>query len=158
MEAPAETRPTTGEGASELLIALRRRVADGAVELRVEPKRLNHIDNPVALEADGNIWAYAALFIAALLWWRLGMAYGLGALVVGIVIYLTFGRAYVHRRIEQRVRRDALDDLDTWRKLWRFSGLTLIAKARHDLAPCASPDGNWMAFTRALSASPSDAR
>ena len=86
------------------------------------------------------------------------MAYGLSALALGILVYLTFGRAYVHRRIEQRVRRDALDDLDKWRKLWRFGGLTLIAKARDDLAPCASPDGNWMAFTRALSAGPTDAR
>ena len=151
---PAEARSTTGESAGDLLVALRRRVADGTVELRVEPKRLNHIDNPFAVEADGNIWAYAALFIAALLWWRWGMAVGLAALGLGILVYLTFGRTYVHRRIERRVRRDALDELEKWRRLWRFSGLTLVAKDRQDLAPCASPDGNWMAFTRALSAEP----
>src|SRR5690349_8588923 len=64
---------TTGESAGELLAALRRGVAAGKVELGVEPRRLNHIDSPVAVEADGNIWAYAALFIAGLLWWRWGM-------------------------------------------------------------------------------------
>jgi hypothetical protein len=154
MGTPAEARSTTGESAGDLLVALRRRVAEGTVELRVEPKRLNHIDNPFAVEADGNIWAYAALFIAALLWWRWGMAVGLAALGLGILVYLTFGRTYVHRRIERRVRRDALDELEKWRRLWRFSGLTLVAKDRQDLAPCASPDGNWMAFTRALSAEP----
>jgi hypothetical protein len=154
MGTPAEARSTTGESAGDLLVALRRRVADGTVELRVEPKRLNHIDNPFAVEADGNIWAYAALFTAALLWWRWGMAVGLAALGLGILVYLTFGRTYVHRRIERRVRRDALDELEKWRRLWRFSGLTLVAKDRQDLAPCASPDGNWMAFTRALSAEP----
>lgn len=154
MDRPAEARSTTGDSAGELLAALRRRLAEGNVDLRVEPKRLNHIDSPVAVEADGNIWAYAALFIAALLWWRWGMASGLAALALGVVVYLTLGRAYVHRRIERRVRRDALDDLEKWRKLWRFSGLTLVAKDRRDLSPCASPDGNWMAFTRALSAAP----
>jgi hypothetical protein len=154
MGTPAEARSTTGESAGDLLVALRRRVAEGTVELRVEPKRLNHIDNPFAVEADGNIWAYAALFIAALLWWRWGMAVGLAALGLGILVYLTFGRTYVHRRIERRVRRDALDELEKWRRLWRFSGLTLVAKDRQDLAPCTSPDGNWMAFTRALSAEP----
>ncbi|HEX9491189.1 MAG TPA: hypothetical protein VF930_12940 [Stellaceae bacterium] len=147
-----EARSTTGESAGELLAALRRRLAEGNVELRVEPQRLNHIDSPVAVEADGNVWAYVALFIAALLWWRWGMAPGLAALALGVVVYLTLGRAYVHRRIERRVRRDALDDLEKWRKLWRFRGLTLVAKDRRDLAPCTSPDGNWMAFTRALSA------
>jgi hypothetical protein len=150
-------RLPTGESAGELLAALRRGVAEGRVELRVEPKRLNHIDSPVAFEADGNIWAYAALFIAALLWWRWGMMPGLGALGLGVVVYLTLGRAYMYRRIERRVRGVALDDLDKWRKLWRFSGLTLTAKERRDLAPCASPDGNWMAFTRALAAVPGGA-
>ena len=151
MDAPA-ARSATGETAGELLVALRRGVAEGRVELRVEPKRLNHIDSPVAFEADGNIWAYAALFIAAVLWWRWGIVPGLAALAVGVIVYLTLGRAYMYRRIERRVRGAALDDLDKWRKLWRFSGLTLTAKDRRDLAPCASPDGNWMAFIRALSA------
>jgi hypothetical protein len=144
--------PVTGESAGELLVALRRGVAEGRVELGVEPRRLNHIDSPVAFEADGNIWAYAALLIAGLLWWRWGMVPGLAALAVGVVVYLTLGRAYMYRRIERRVRGAALEDLEKWRKLWRFSGLILTAKDRPDLAPCASPDGNWMAFTRALSA------
>ena len=145
-------QPTSGQSAGELLAALRRGVAEGRVDLRVEPKRLNHIDSPVTVEADGNIWAYAALFIAAVLWWRWGTVSGLAALALGVVVYLTLGRAYMYRRIERRVRGAALDDLEKWRKLWRFSGLTLTAKDRRDLAPCASPDGNWMAFTRALSA------
>lgn len=151
-------QPTTGQSAGELLAALRRGVAEGRVELRVQPKQLNHIDSPVAFEADGNRWAYAALFIAAVLWWRWGMVPGLAALALGVLVYLTLGRAYMYRRIERRVRGAALDDLDKWRKLWRFSGLTLTARDRQDLAPCASPDGNWMAFTRALSAAPATAR
>ena len=72
MDAPP-VQSTTGESAGALLAALRRGVAEGSVDLHVEPKRLNHIDSPVAFEADGNIWAYAALFIAAILWWRWGM-------------------------------------------------------------------------------------
>src|SRR6185312_11375864 len=63
-------RPAAGESAGELLAALRRGVAEGRVELGVEPRRLNHIDSPVAFEADGNIWAYSALFIAGVLGWR----------------------------------------------------------------------------------------
>jgi len=151
MDALAAQR-TTGQSAGELLAALRRGLAEGSVDLHVEPKRLNHIDSPVAFEADGNIWAYAALFIAGALWWRWGMVPGLAALALGVIVYLTVGHAYMYRRIERRVRGAALDDLDKWRKLWRFSGLTLTAKDRQDVAPCASPDGNWMAFTRALSA------
>ena len=146
VDAAADARDSAGE----LLAKLRRLVADDRIELRVEPKQLTHIDSPVAVDADGNIWAYAFLIIALLTGWRWGMLPGAAALVIGVAVYLTLGRAYVYRRIERRVRRDALGDLDKWRKLWRFAGVTLVAPG---LVPCASPGGNWMGFVRAVSAS-----
>lgn len=136
------------EGAAEMLIALRRLLSAQRIELRIEARRLNHIDSPVAVEADGNIWAYAFLAAAAVAGWRWGWIAGGATLAAGILVYLTLGRAYVHRRIERRVRQDALADLEKWRKLWRFSGLTLIARDGAPVAACASPEGNWMAFVR----------
>lgn len=150
VEADLRQSPAPLESASELLAALRRMQTDGKVELRIVPRELHHIDSPVTVEADGNIWAYAFLFAAALVWWEWGMAAGLATLGAGVVIYLSFGRAYVYRRIERRVREDALHDPEKWRKLWQFRGLTLVATARSDVAACTSPDGNWMAFTRDL--------
>ncbi|HXZ01461.1 MAG TPA: hypothetical protein VEI03_15810 [Stellaceae bacterium] len=139
------------ESAEALLAALRRLDGEGRLEIRIEPRRLAHIDSPVASEADGNIWAYGGLALAtALFLWR-GPVPGLAALGLAVAAYLTLGRAYMHRRIERRVREQALASLETWRKLWRFPGLTLAAKDRPGLADCASPDGNWMAFVRALS-------
>lgn len=138
------------QSAEMLLAALRRLEREGRLELRIDPRPLRHIDSPVASEADGNIWIYAALAIAGvLLLWR-GLIAALAALVLGFALYFTVGRVYVNRRIERRVRDETLDSLDRWRKLWRFRGLTLVAKDRPDLADCASPDGNWMAFVRAL--------
>lgn len=148
--AETDTRATSApDDAGDLLAALRRLAEAQQVEIRIEPKRLNHIDSPVAVEADGNIWAYAFLAVAAVIGWQWGLLAGGIALALGILVYLTFGRAYVHRRIERRVRQDALFNLDKWRKLWRFSGLTLVASGRPDARTCASPDGNWMAFVRA---------
>lgn len=146
-EAPRPDLPDTAEA---LLAALRRLMGEGRVELRVDPKPLHHIDSPVALEADSNLWLYPIPPLAALLWWWQGMVPGLAVLGLGVLLYLTLGRAFVHRRIEHRVREQALNSVETWRKLWRFKGLTLVAPGRPDLADCASPDGNWMAFVRAL--------
>lgn len=143
-QAPLETAET-------LLAALRRLESDGRLEIRIEPRHLTHIDSPVASEADGNIWIYGFLLLAvALGLWR-GLIPGLVMLGLGAAVYLTVGRAYMHRRIERRVREKALASAETWRKLWRFRGLTLTAKDRPGLGDCASPDGNWMAFIRALS-------
>jgi hypothetical protein len=138
------------ESAEALLAALRRLEGEGRLVLRIEPRLLAHIDSPVASDADGNVWVYGFLVLAALAWlWR-GIVLGVLTLGAGIIVYFTLGRAYVHRRIERRVREKALDSIEMWRKLWRFRGLTLGAKDRPDLADCASPDGNWMAFVRAL--------
>ncbi|MGO8918310.1 MAG: hypothetical protein ACLQJR_20615 [Stellaceae bacterium] len=143
--------PPPPESAETLLAALRRLDDEGRLEIRIEPRHLTHIDSPVASEADGNIWIYGFLALAVgLALWR-GLVPGLAMLGLGIAVYLTLGRAYMHRRIERRVREKALASVETWRKLWRFRGLTLTAKDRPGLADCASPDGNWMAFIRALS-------
>src|SRR5579883_532766 len=138
------------ESAADLLRALRRLHAEGKVAIRVEAARLNHLDSPVAVEADSNIWIYGFLAAAAAVWWRWGLGPAAAALAIGVVAYLTLGRAYIHRRIERRVKQRALEDLEIWRKLWRFPGLTLAATGDATVPGCASPDGNWMGFVRAL--------
>jgi hypothetical protein len=143
----AGTAPETAEA---LLAALRRLEAEGRLELRIEPALLTHMDSPVASEADGNIWVYGFLAVAAALFlWR-GIVPGLAAFAAGLAVYFLLGRPYMHRRIERRVREQALGSLETWRKLWRFRGLTLCARDRPGLADCPSPEGNWMAFVRTL--------
>jgi hypothetical protein len=139
------------ESAEALLAGLRRLLGEGRIEIRVDPGRLNHIDSPVASEADGNIWVYGFVGLGAALWWWKGMVPALIEIGVGVAIYVTLGRAYVHRRIERRVHDKALLSLETWRQLWRFRGVTLAARDRPGVADCASPEGNWMAFVRALS-------
>jgi hypothetical protein len=135
--------------AAELLAALRRLAGERKIDIEVDPRRLNHIDSPVASEADGNIWVYGAVGIAALLLWWKGPVPAVAVLAVGALLYLTLGRAYIYRRIERRVREKALNDLEVWRKLWRFPGLRLKRMGTPGIADCASPEGNWMAFVRA---------
>ena len=140
-----ETPPET---AAELLAALRRLAGERKIDIEVDPRRLNPIDSPVASEADGNIWVYGAVGLAALLLWWKGIVPAVAVVAVGALLYLTLGRAYVHRRIERRVREKALSDLEIWRKLWRFPGIQLKAAGNSGIAECASPAGNWMAFVR----------
>ena len=106
---------------------------------------------PNSLYRAGLAGGLALLPLLALLaWWWKGMLPSVATMGVGVALYLSLGRAYLHRRIERRVHERALLSLETWRKLWRFNGLTLAAKDRPGVADCASPDGNWMAFVRAF--------
>lgn len=123
-----------------------------AVSLTVDADFLDHIDSPVAVEADSNIWAYGLVAAAGTLFWYGGALYGLGAALAGTVLYFTLGRAYVRRRLRRRVEREALTDLEKWRKLWRFGGVALSAAAAGPV--CAAPEGNWIDFVRRQAAHP----
>jgi hypothetical protein len=137
------------ETAVDLFRALVRLHGERRVRLRYDFKRLQHMDCPVAVEADGNIFAYAVLGAAALALWRGGWWAALAVGAAGVALYFSVGQAYVRRRIERRVEERALASLDLWRKLWRFGGIAIEAESGEI---CAAPQGNWMALVRELRA------
>jgi hypothetical protein len=142
--------PPREETAEDLLRSLRQLHEGGKLAVRADADKLNHMDSPVVVEADSNIWAYGYLVVVLGIWWKWGNIPGAVAGVLGVIVYYTLGRAYVHRRLQRRVTEKALNDLDTWRKLWRFGGVSLSGTGRPDLGECKAPDGNWMGFVRTL--------
>jgi hypothetical protein len=143
----AEGAAGADETAEKLFSMLRRLRDEGKVALRLDFKKLTHLDSPVGSEADGNIWAYGGLALAIAAWWFRGWQAAVGVAVAGVLIYFTFGRWYMHRRIRRRVEDKALADLALWRKLWKFGGVALVPHAGEE---CAAPQGNWMALVRNL--------
>lgn len=137
------------QSAEDLFRDLRRLVVQGRVHLELDFGRLDHIDSPVAVEADSNIWVYVLVAACAAIFWRVGAWPGAAAIVVSLILYLTAGRRYVRHRLTRRVHERALADGEVWRRLWRFGGVTLV----NDCAErCAAPDGNWMALVRRAAA------
>ncbi|MBU6508401.1 MAG: hypothetical protein KGQ82_12980 [Alphaproteobacteria bacterium] len=135
------------ETAEKLFSALHRLCTDGKLLLRLDYKKLTHLDSPVGSEADGNIWAYGGLALVVAAWWFGGWQVAVGVAIAGVLIYFTLGRWYMHRRIRRRVEDKALADLALWRKLWKFGGVTLVSDTGEK---CAAPHGNWMALVRNL--------
>ena len=134
--------------AEQLFTALRRLHADGKLALRLDYKKLSHMDSPVGSEADGNIWAYGGLALTVGAWWFRGWQVATAVAIAGVLAYFTVGRMYMHRRIRRRVEDKALAELALWRKLWTFGGVALVPSAGDE---CAAPQGNWMALVRSLS-------
>ena len=62
----------TETSAEDLFRELRRLVASGALRLDLDLARLDHIDSPVAVEADSNIWVYGLIALCAVIFWRAG--------------------------------------------------------------------------------------
>ncbi|MDB5409099.1 MAG: hypothetical protein JWL84_4011 [Rhodospirillales bacterium] len=133
---------------AELMRLLRALIASGALRLDLDFKRLDHMDCPVAVEADSNVWIYAGVALCALVFWLGGAWIGLAAAAACLILYLTLGRRYVHRRLRRRIDEAALNDSEIWRRLWRFGGVALVAD---DGIRCVAPEDNWMALVRARS-------
>src|SRR5215469_8155096 len=139
--------PEAAETADELFARLRRLCAEGRVAIELDHKRLMHVDSPVSFEAWSNQLIYPLLLLTCLVFWFFGWKVGAGTAVASVLIYLTLGKAVLHRRIERRVREQVLEDVVRWRKLWSFGGVTL--RSTDDATGggiCASPGDNWMEF------------
>ncbi len=149
-----EVPPEAAETADELFARLRRLCADGRVEINLDNQRLTHIDSPVSFEAWGNQWVYPLLIVTCAVWWWLGWKAGTGAAVVSVLLYLTIGKTFLHRRIDKRVREQVLEDVVRWRKLWNFGGVSLrVVSGDSGSETCVSPKDNWMEFVRRLTKS-----
>lgn len=146
-----EIPPEAAETADELFARLRRLCAEDRVVIELDNKRLSHIDSPVSFEAWGNQLVYPLLFLTCVLWWWFGWQIGSATAVASVLLYLTIGKAFLHRRIERRVRDQVLEDVVRWRKLWSFGGVSLRRVGEGDGdAACLSPNDNWMEFVRRL--------
>lgn len=129
---------------AQLLGDLRKLLESGAARLEVDAAKLNHMDSPVGVESESNRW-FAVLFaVCAAATWFGGWIGGVLALAASVALWFGYVRPDTHRRVERRVRSAALNDVQTWRKLWRFGGLRLVAGE----AICAAPADNWMQFVR----------
>jgi hypothetical protein len=134
----------SGQTDAELLAELRTLLDRGAARLDVDPAKLNHMDSPVGVQAESTRW-FAILFVAcAAAFWFGGWIAGAAVLGTSVVLWFAWVRPATHRRVEQRVRLNTVNDVQSWRQLWRFGGLKLSA----DSAICTAPDGNWMQFVR----------
>ncbi len=146
-----EIPPEAAETADQLFARLRQLCAEDRVAIELDNKRLSHIDSPVSFEAWGNQLVYPLLLLTCALWWWFGWKVGGATAVASVLIYLTIGKAFLHRRIERRVREQVLEDVVRWRKLWSFGGVSLRRLGEGDAdAICNAPSDNWMEFVRRL--------
>jgi hypothetical protein len=146
---PAVAQPS-GPDERELLARLRALHEAGRVTVTVNRAKLTHMDFPLGLEADGNIWVYGMVPVIIAIWWFLGIYAGIGSGVVGYLIYRTLGHRYIERRLLARIHDKGLGEIDNWRKLWRFGGVILTDAATGET--CLGPEGRWMGFVQAVDA------
>ncbi|MCW5752093.1 MAG: hypothetical protein KIT81_13185 [Alphaproteobacteria bacterium] len=139
---------------ARLLALLAAAIARGEVDMDLDRGLATHVHSPVASEAEGNLLLLVTGAPVATLWWWQGHLAGLaGAALAAVALSLFYGRILAWR-MRKRVLRQALSEIDLWRRLWRFGGVTLRrpedggAKDTPDV--CAAPDQSWQRFARKL--------
>jgi hypothetical protein len=109
------------------------------------------MDSPVSVQSDSTRWFAGLIVASGAAFWFGGWIGGAAVVVASLVLWFAVARPWTHRRINARVQEMALKDTQTWRALWRFGGVRLVA----DSTTCSAPNDNWMQFVRDRSAPPS---
>ena len=143
-----ETAAPPEESADALFRALGRLHERDRLALRLDFARLDHMDSPVTVQADSNMWAYGVIAASLLALWLAGWKVALGVVAIGFIAYYGFGRGHVRRRLQRRIESTAFANLSQWRELWRWGGIALVP--RNGSPECVAPAGNWMALVRRL--------
>ncbi len=136
----------------ENLKMLRQMIESGAITASLDLRKLEHIDSPISVQADSNRWIYALIVIVGLAAWLVGWWAAGGAAAAGAVAWFTVGKPWHRRRMVRRFYQEILRDTESFKKLWRMTGVVLTA-ARSG-ATCVSPDGNWRSFVSVAKAPP----
>ncbi len=128
----------------DLLDELRTAHEGGRVAIRLDLKKLDHMDSPIAVQADSGIWIFGLIVATGLTGWFAGMPAGIGVVVVGAIAYATIGRRVIQRKMRRRFFEVGIKNIGDWRKLWGLQGITLECAESGEV--CSSPDGNWIRF------------
>ena len=120
----------------------------------VEMGKLRIITNYQTLNRRGcpiyhpweNILPLLGLIMLALLVLLLeGMLFGIGALILAMLIFVTIVRPVLAKRLQDRTVRYMLARVENWERLWHIGGVIIIRADRPSLG-CVAPKGNWSAF------------
>jgi hypothetical protein len=131
----------------EYLKVLREMIESGAITVSLDLRQLEHIDSPISVQADSNRWIYPLLIAVGLAAWLGGLWWAIGVAAAGAVAWFTIGKPWHRRRMEQRFHQQTLRDTESFKKLWRMTGV-ILTDARNGTS-CASPSGNWRSFLAA---------
>jgi len=134
----------------KLLATLRGACAAGRVRLEIDADHLAHIHSPIGRDTDVNLLLYPAVGLVGAIWWWFGWVLGLAIAVICVVLYFAVGRRWRHARLRLRIEQRALTEIELWRRLWRWGGVSLARSGLHGTVVCRAPEQNWHRFVAEL--------
>lgn len=145
-----QERATEQAQEEQLHQALRAAFQTKKLAIRTDGLHLAKPDSPVyhAWDQLGPLMVLMVTAMAVML--LTGIAIGLGAMTVAILIYIFGMRGWVSFRIQQRIEDLGLRTVGAWKILWKYGGIALVRNDPLGTVPCVAPKGDWRAFMRRL--------
>ncbi|MBO1079872.1 hypothetical protein [Roseomonas haemaphysalidis] len=130
------------------LDALRRLIAEDAVQLGVHIRKMNTPGSPVYRQGE-NVWPLSALLVASLLGiWLIHFYVGAAILLVGTVAWAMKVQPRIKAGVFERSAALALENEANFDALWAKDALTLYAKFPDGTERAAARKHDWRAFVR----------
>lgn len=122
-------------------------IADGRVDVFTDQRMLDFQGSPIHNSWDHLVPLLVLMSLAMLVLLTAGVAFGIVAMTIGVLVHLLS----IKHLVAWRIRARALDYLSQGaphlNHLWHLGGVALVMKNSNE-PPCLAPRGDWRRFVR----------
>lgn len=125
--------------------ALKTAVEKDQLRIYMDYGKLNRPGSPIYEPWECLLPILVPTLIGLLLIICVGVMFGLLFIVAMTMIYTTYFKKKLYRKVIERAKAYLISSFDNCEKLWKFGGLVLVNAANKKLG-CVSPEGDWKEF------------
>ncbi len=125
--------------------ALQKAVEQDRLRVYLDYAKVNRPQSPVYDPWECLLPVLIPVMIGLLLIVGVGVLFGLLFIVVMILVYSTYVKKIMHKKLIERTKRFLTADYDNCCKLWEFGGIVLVNTQNKKIG-CVAPEGDWKDF------------
>lgn len=125
--------------------ALQKAVMQDKLRIYLDYGKVNRPGSPIYEPWECLLPILVPVIIGLLLIIAVGIFFGLLFIVAMIIIYSTYFKKKLYRRVIERTKQYLTSSYDNCEQLWTFGGIVL-ASTENKKVGCVAPDGDWKGF------------
>lgn len=143
----ADWRDRKGQEDEGLHEKLRIGLEVGRIQLYTDARMIDFDGSPVHCHWDHLLPLTGLMSLALVILLAGGLALGIVAMTLFVMVYLLGNRTYVSWRLRRRTVAYLCRDVAHVQALWRLGGIALVVPGTGE-PPCVAPKGDWRKFIR----------
>ncbi len=139
------TKKTPNRAEEMAYQAMQKAFEQDLLRLYLDYAKLNRPGSPVYDPWESLLPILVPVMIGLILILSAGIFFGLLFIIVMILIYSTYFKKKIYRRLIDRTKKFLTSNYENCQMLWEYGGIVLVNTTDKNIG-CVSPEGNWKEF------------